>query len=440
MAASLATLSRRAVAPAALVVAVLSDACGGRTFEDDLGGTGGTAGHAGGGAGGSTNGAGGSAGSVGPNLPAPTRRLDSLGPAELTAVCLEDVRRTDLCMRGAMERRSPEECREELNRCSESPPVDEAIANCRDLRDIDDCPVTVSEYFACVDAWNLTQTCENAGHMIETPEPCERVVECQAFKTEFDQFGRPRACDPGSLVPKPPDTNDDIHGPDGCYPIPTRFIVLGHSNASAGGDHSAGAQLANYIQDTYSPRLEYQSHAQGAGLGGLEGIAKQMKQVEPGPGHVAVWIYTFPEDPHSLTHDLWQAQLGAVFDYFRDTKSFPDGASFLLTTQYSPSDQCESPLLGLFTSLTPEEEHMLQEINQKLFIDVALARADTVTVDLYPDWLGHAGNANVFGCPHCSTDNTLWQADHVHPNELGRQQIANKWKVAVDRMYGGGCR
>jgi hypothetical protein len=422
------------------IVASLAAGCGGRTLGGEFEVAAGAAGAVGtAGSSGSGTGAGAGAGGR-PNLPAPTRSLDSLAPNELEAVCLEDVRRTDLCMQTAIERRDPAACERELRRCSESPPVAAAIANCKDLRKIKACPVTVAEYFACVDAWNRTQVCENSGHMIETPPACEKVRKCEDFKAFFEQFGRPRACDPNTLMAKPPDTNDDIYGMDGCSQVPSRFVVLGHSNALAGGDQSAGALVANYIRETYAPGLEYQTHAALGSLGELEDLARQMRSVEPGPGHVAVWIFSFPANPETFDYPLWLGQLQTVFDYFGDAAEFPDGASFLLNAQYSPSDQCSARILGIGPALTPEQEQGLQDINRRLFIEPAVERADTVTIDHYQDWLGHAGNANVYGCPHCSFDNTLWQADQVHPNEIGRAKIADKWKIAVDQMYGGGCR
>lgn len=50
-------------------------------------------------------------------------------------------------------------------------------------------------------------------------------------------------------------------------------------------------------------------------------------------------------------------------------------------------------------------------------------------------FLGHASNAERQGCPHCSSDdNSLWLADGTHPNVAGHQHIADKWKLAIDRM------
>jgi hypothetical protein len=125
-----------------------------------------------------------------------------------------------------------------------------------------------------------------------------------------------------------------------------------------------------------------------------------------------------------------------VLAYFNDLSRFPDGATFLFNTQYSPSDQCSDPPIVIgFTPLTLEEEQMLQSINQQLFIDLTVERTDTITIDQYPDWLGHGWYAGVAGCPYCSEDNTLWMGDPLHPNQAGQAHIFDKWRVAVDRMY-----
>jgi lysophospholipase L1-like esterase len=59
----------------------------------------------------------------------------------------------------------------------------------------------------------------------------------------------------------------------------------------------------------------------------------------------------------------------------------------------------------------------------------------------YPDFPGHAGNANRRDCPHCyRDDNRAWLFDGTHPNEAGNQHIADKWKLAIDRMYTGTCQ
>lgn len=312
-----------------------------------------------------------------------------------------------------------------------------ATADCEQSRDLSDCNVTVDQYFECVDAWNQLQTCENAGLLIDPPTPCVAVEECSAFRFAFERFGRAPHCAPETLVPKPPDTNDDIYGFDPCRPIPKRFVALGNSIAAAGGEDGCSArQLADYVRANYAPDLSFEFLASNGG--DFLDLPRQMQRAAGGGGHVAVWIYSIPpgadQDPQ---YDLWKTQFQPVIDYFSDASTFPDGATFMLNTQYSPSDQCPDPPLTFgFVPLSLEKEAQLRTMNQVLFIDLAVSRSDTIAVDQYPDWLGHGWNANVRGCPHCSSDNTLWQVDPVHPNADGVRHIFEKWKVAVDQMYG----
>src|SRR4030095_9900802 len=115
-----------------------------------------------------------------------------------------------------------------------------------------------------------------------------------------------------------------------------------------------------------------------------------------------------------------------------------DGATFLLNTQYSPYDECGDPP-GPKTGVPLADEIWLQEVNRRLFLDVAEQRNDTVAVDHYPDWPPRGDNANILGCPHCGADNTSWMYDRNHPNAIGHRHIADKWKVVLERMYASSC-
>jgi hypothetical protein len=388
-------------------------------------GTAGDVGHAG--SGGATE--------LPPNFPDGSKTLRSLGSTERHAFCLEDLHRYDPCMTQGIALVDLAACESSVSACRASIQPDSS-PDCDQSRDLSDCNVTVDQYFQCVDAWNRTQVCDNAGVMIEPPEPCVAVAECSAFRFAFQRFGRPPRCAPETLVPKPPDTNDDIYGLDPCPPIPERFIALGNSVLNWGGkDNSAATKVAEYLKSRYAPSLVYEYFASNST--DFTDLPRQMSFAEPGSGHVAVWIYSLPPNAKETPdYPFWQSQIQTVLDYFSDRSKFPDGATFMLNTQYSPSDQCPDSPAFAAEILTLELEEQLRTMNQKLFIDPALARSDTVTIDQYLDWLGHGWNANVRGCPHCSADNTLWQSDPVHPNDAGRQHIFEKWKVAVDEMYG----
>jgi hypothetical protein len=170
-------------------------------------------------------------------------------------------------------------------------------------------------------------------------------------------------------------------------------------------------------------------------------LPAQARSVEGGSGHVLVWVFAIGNDllERNIDYPRWESAWSEVFEYFADTARFPGGATFLLNTQYSPYDQCPDPL-GPNSGITDAEEQNLQNINQRMFIDVAIRRPDTVAVDHYPDWLGHGGNADIRGCPHCQLDNTRWVIDDgVHPNAIGHARLADKARAAVDGMYGAAC-
>jgi lysophospholipase L1-like esterase len=173
-------------------------------------------------------------------------------------------------------------------------------------------------------------------------------------------------------------------------------------------------------------------------------------QVEPGPGHVFVWVYLggndvgqcrLPDDALALAcmdreiEEIlveWQP----IFAHFSDASLFPDGATFLLNTQYNLSDECIEPG-PLPIGITPARSEKLKEYNRRVFIEPAIARADTIAIDQYPDWLGRGANANDARCPHCyNGDNSSWLIfDGVHPSATGNRHIADKWKVAIDAIY-----
>jgi hypothetical protein len=160
--------------------------------------------------------------------------------------------------------------------------------------------------------------------------------------------------------------------------------------------------------------------------------------VTGGPGHVFVWAYAIGNDLLSGATDVAEFVRGysAMFDYFTDEARFPDGATFLLNTQFNPGDECSVPSSFMYP---PGVDALIRQLNQTVFIDVAVARPDTVTVDQLPDFLGHGQNANQSGCPHCSEDNEAWLIVN-HPTALGHAHMAEKWKIALSGMIGPQCR
>jgi hypothetical protein len=376
-----------------------------------------------------------------PGFPAPARALSSLSAGESKLFCEEDARRSDPCILEGMQARDRASCTARVATCRAGLNTMQLGASCDAPEDLSRCSVTVQQYFDCLDAWSRVYVCDNAGFEIDTPAACEPVGACgltDQGSQDFMQVGPPPPCDPGS-PPRPPDDDDDIIGLDGCAPIPGKLVALGNSIADCGDKPGcAPKQLAGYIREQYAPSLKYENHA--ANASDLEDLMRQAGMVEPGPGHVAVWLFAFPSEPTSLALDTWKAQMNALMDYFTDPARFPDGATFMVNTQFNPSDECS--LVGpAYTAapLSADQNQALRTINQQLFVELGVSREDTVTIDEYPDFLGHASHANMRGCPYCSTDNTSWVADSVHPNEAGYNHIFQKWRIAVDEMYGGKC-
>lgn len=131
-----------------------------------------------------------------------------------------------------------------------------------------------------------------------------------------------------------------------------------------------------------------------------------------------------------------------IFDYFTDTTRFPDGATFMLVTMYSVTDQCPDSRkpLSSYSPQSMEDEYWLQYANDKLVVTLAKERTDTIAVDVYPDILGHGINYDVSTCPYYSSSNEIWFIDDKHLNTEGYRHVAAQFKRAADRIYAKNCR
>jgi hypothetical protein len=302
------------------------------------------------------------------------------------------------------------------------------------------CSVTVEAFFRCLNARNAIVKCSEAGYKMDVPESCIRIVaDCPQLSALFPPYGRPYPCDPDAGIDRPPDTDPDIFGSDGCRPSPARLVILGDSVA----DTPAVQRLvAERLRPLAAANLVVEAFpVSGTRVAALPG---QARRAAPGPGHVFVWIWSIANDmltgivtdPNADLGPL-RASFEEVFGYFGDTSLFPDGATFLLNTQYWPFDLCDVP--GSSPDPGPILRERFLQINRTMFLDVAEARPDAVAIDHYPDFLGHADNANVRGCPYCGADNTPWTFAR-HPSEAGSAHIADKWAVVFERMLGSSCR
>jgi hypothetical protein len=249
----------------------------------------------------------------------------------------------------------------------------------------------------------------------------------------------PEPCDPDAGAGRPPDTNDDVYGIDGCRPLPARLVVLGDSVADR---ITQPSKLVTGLRARV-PNLVYEKFSVSGSR--VSDLPAQARLVAPGAGHVFVFIWSLGNDllvGGILQPDADLAPLHAafaeVFDYFSDRGRFPGGATFLLNTYYDPFDNCDAPGARPWRGqATMDRVRYLHEV---FFLDVAEARPDTVAIDHYPDFLGHGSNANIKGCPYCGSDNTQWVDGLMHPLAPGVEHVGDKWEVAFSRMLEPSCR
>jgi lysophospholipase L1-like esterase len=308
------------------------------------------------------------------------------------------------------------------------------------------CSATVRQYLACQDG--ITRLgCERAGSNLAAP-PSEACLAFERVCPTLD-FQAPPPAVSTACPEQGHDDGRDIHGFDGCRPKPARLIALGDSIATCtlvpNSAPCAPDLLADYLRTKYAPELRFESYA----LHGTRtaDLREQASYVAPGPGHLLVWVFSGGNDLMDCSHpsvDMTRAcvdalvekvpsQWQALFAYFTDRTRFPDGATFVLNTQYSLHDGCHHSL-----GSPGFVEQQILRFNQAAELAPADARSDTIAIDQFPEWLGHARNAADAGCPHFdANDHDAWLFfDGIHPNELGQCQIAAKAQVALDRMYG----
>ena len=160
--------------------------------------------------------------------------LDELDSAQAETLCHAVLASGDPCRVAGMHSTTLAGCEASVETCHAAAAGSGQTVDCSNLvlGPKGSCPVKVSDYLKCLQAWGETQVCSNIGYLIETPAPCVPLVNaCARFASSFYQDGQPPPCDPPSTSP-PPDTDDDIYGLDGCRPKPARLVVLGDSIAS----------------------------------------------------------------------------------------------------------------------------------------------------------------------------------------------------------------
>lgn len=404
--------------------------------------------------------------------------LDSLTQEQAHAVCMKATDLSSQCLKYALRKQTTEACEAFMRDCDTPHSGIDRYAFCDNVSygESGTCAITESQYLNCVEAFNKYQRCEYVGKVIITPEPCFDVVrQCEALS---EDFGRPpeiiQSCrDIGDRTGES-QHDRDIYGAESCFPRPSRMVVLGDSISTCSSNPYSLAfsedsievapcecywrNVASYLRDNYAPDLLLEGHYPGEPAGRIQEVVEYAQTIMGGPGHVLVWVSAVAHDLLRLRDQIhpgdenapslesavedWRVDWQKLFDYFTDRSRFPDGVTFMLNTLYSPTDQCPESEKRAILLETPsiDEENAIQYANQKLLIDSAREREDTVTVDMYPDWLGHGNNYNVTTCPFYSPDKASWISDSIHPNAMGYLHMGNKWKRAIDRMYKDNCR
>lgn len=393
-----------------------------------------------------------------------SKNLDSLSKEQARILCIQTKEMSDPCAAVGVKQATEAECREYIQTCRDQSGSVDMFGSCNDTNfgEPGSCSLTQQEYLDCYSAYDSLHNCDNAGKTIIAPEQCYDVTaRCEFLAQSFGRMPEPIAqCEETGDERGRAVDDKDIYGAEGCFPRPARMVVLGDSLSDcisyveAIDDCSCTwKRVASYIRHYYAPDLVAEGRYPKDELrGNIRDVAEDAKRIMGGPGHILVYIscigwdlLDLPGESNRL-EDLdeamptWLEDWQRLFDYFTDQNRFPDGATFMLNTLYSPTDDCpQSDKDTLFTTLTEEEEQIVRRANEKILLEAALQRPDTVAMDIYPDWLGHGHNFDVSTCPHYSPDNDWWMSDPLHPNNIGYQHMANKWKRAIDRMYGEDC-
>ncbi|HMI93910.1 MAG TPA: GDSL-type esterase/lipase family protein [Polyangiales bacterium] len=390
------------------------------------------------------------------------RRLIDLTRKQSRDVCEVADTLQDLCAVAGRHQNNRGLCEAAVETCRQQQPGPHIDCSLAQFDFGEGCTATVGDYLTCVEDWNESIACSQIEFFSpfgpDVRAACLPLLEkCPHFSAEYGDPSRfvPQ-CD-AQASPVRVDKDDDVHGLDRCRPAPARMVTLGDSIASCfltawdpeGGPSGCAPNLiADYLREHYAPDLVYEDHSV-PGAVTADGIV-QAQGVAPGPGHIFVWVYLGGNDllgcggteGNDATVacmyreiDEIRAEWEPILAYFSDPALFPDGATFLLNTQYQISDECENPG-GMSLGTTQARSAAVQAYNQRVFIDRAVERADAIAVDQYPDWLGHGIFADNARCPHCyREDNVSWlYPSDVHPNPTGHRHIAAKWKLAIDQM------
>jgi hypothetical protein len=235
----------------------------------------------------------------------------------------------------------------------------------------------------------------------------------------------------------------------GCGTTPKRYVVLGHSVAhcfAVGGINSDMCSLktTHSLMAQRYPGITYENYAvDGAVIPDV--VKTQLAKVAPGPGHVFVNLFIGGNDlaAHITESDTaavasWEklkpqaiADHETMFAYFNDKSKFPDGATFMINSQYNPFDEC---VAGFYSFVSLRKQQIIGEFNQVLSTLVS-AHKNSALVDQYSSFLGHGHNAKNATCPKYVANYAVWMSDMVHPNAEGHVNLGKEMSRTIDGIY-----
>lgn len=241
--------------------------------------------------------------------------------------------------------------------------------------------------------------------------------------------------------------------------LPARYIVLGDAIPEAltgldGPDDPDNSflRMRDYIKSKYKAAdLTYENLAK-AGTATKDVPGEQIDRVDTSKsGHALVNIHVggadlaafilksdkAAQDAFDSTVSQAEADWETVFDFFDDKSKFPDGATFIVNTQFNPFDDC-TELHNLFR-LSDVKIGLMKKFNERL-TNLAKGRDNAVVADNYSAFLGHGHHHGNDKCPHYESGSDYWMvggSDLTHINKKGYDGMTKVFEGVADKLYAG---